>query len=164
MNLDARRFAFVFTDVVRMLEVSFNKQSVPMLGLTYTQFRALNLIVLRDGIAQSTLTYMLDVSAVSTSRLIERMVCRGLAERRNHPRDRRENVILPTADALAILEQARDIDAEVTAQALANLSDSEVGQLSVALKKVRDSLVPLAFSQRYRTPDRYGHAGARANM
>jgi DNA-binding MarR family transcriptional regulator len=70
-------------------------------GLSSAQFNILNLLAYRDGrMDQSALVELLLVGKSSVSIVLNRMVRDGLVKREEHPRDRRQVVLLLTAKGL----------------------------------------------------------------
>jgi DNA-binding MarR family transcriptional regulator len=76
-------------------------------GLTGAQFNILNLLAYRDGrMDQAALVDLLLVGKSSISIVLNRMVRASLVTREEHPKDRRQTVLLLTAKGRALWRKA----------------------------------------------------------
>ncbi len=79
--------------------------------LTFTQMTALHQLRAQAPLTVTTLAERARLSLPATSHLVERLVRRGLAERRENPENRREKLVAPTAQGLDIVTR---MDAQFT--------------------------------------------------
>jgi len=76
-------------------------------GLTGAQFNILNLLAYRDGrMDQAALVDLLLVGKSSISIVLNRMVRASLVRREEHPKDRRQSVLVLTAKGRALWRKA----------------------------------------------------------
>ncbi|MEF2277615.1 MarR family transcriptional regulator [Deinococcus sp. YIM 134068] len=73
--------------------------------LTFTQMTALHQLRARAPLTVTALAECARLSLPAMSHLVERLVRRGLAERRENPDNRREKLVVPTAGGLAIVNR-----------------------------------------------------------
>lgn len=92
------------------------------------------------GMSQAQLAEQLDLEAISLVRLIDSLQEAGLIERRPHPHDRRIRTLWLTEAAQPILAQVMAVRAEVRAQAMAGMSDTDQEKLLDLLITVRGNL------------------------
>ena len=97
---------------------------------------------LRDdpGITGSELARRTFVSRQSMNVLLHGLVARGLVERSADPGPRRELATMLTPPALALLDEAHDRVATVTARMTADLDQERLDRLRDALAACRDAL------------------------
>lgn len=79
--------------------------------LTFTQMTALHQLRAQAPLTVTTLAERARLSLPATSHLVERLVRRGLAERRENPENRREKLVVPTGQGLDIVTR---MDAQFT--------------------------------------------------
>jgi MarR family transcriptional regulator, transcriptional regulator for hemolysin len=93
-----------------------------------------------QGMSQAQLAEQLDLEAISLVRLIDSLQEAGLIERRPHPHDRRIRTLWLTEAARPILAQVIAVRAEVRAQAMAGMTDTDQEKLLDLLMTVRGNL------------------------
>lgn len=71
--------------------------------LTFTQMTALHQLRAQAPLTVSALAERARLSLPAASHLVERLVRRGLAERRENPENRREKLVVPTAQGLDVV-------------------------------------------------------------
>ncbi|MEW6422414.1 MAG: MarR family transcriptional regulator, partial [Deinococcota bacterium] len=71
--------------------------------LTFTQMTALHQLRAQAPLTVSVLAERARLSLPAASHLVERLVRRGLAERRENPENRREKLVVPTAQGLDVV-------------------------------------------------------------
>jgi MarR family transcriptional regulator, transcriptional regulator for hemolysin len=106
-----------------------------------------------QGMSQAQLAEQLDLEAISLVRLIDSLQEAGLIERRPHPHDRRVRTLWLTEAAQPILAQVMAVGAEVRAQAMAGVTDTEQEKLLDLLMTVRGNLA----QPERRSPSAAGH-------
>ncbi|WP_051935399.1 MarR family winged helix-turn-helix transcriptional regulator [Deinococcus sp. YIM 77859] len=71
--------------------------------LTFPQMTALHQLRAHAPLTVTALAKTLSLSVPATSHLVERLVRRGLAQRRENPENRREKLVLPSAQGLQLV-------------------------------------------------------------
>ena len=132
-------FGFLLSDTARVLRQQFDERARQH-GATRAQWKALIGISRHEGINQGGLAEWLEVEPITLCRMIDRLEDAGLVERRRDPKDRRAWQLYLTDKAHPILEELRATAAELTAQALRGIPDSEVAAMSALLNRIRDNL------------------------
>lgn len=136
----SERFGFLVTDVGRLVSKLFDQRARDELGLSRAQCKVLAHLSSNDGINQSALAEMLEVTPIALARLLDRMAESGWIERHPHPTDRRAHRLRLTAKAEAALDGAWRVGDAVSEAALASLSGSDREALIRLLKQVRLNL------------------------
>lgn len=103
--------------------------------LSPTQWVALSVLWMHDGVSLKTLTEYMRTAKSATSRLIGRMESQGLIERRTVLENRRVIQIFLT-DAGKKLEYLSDINQQVNSMVLAGLSKVECNEISKSLERI----------------------------
>jgi DNA-binding MarR family transcriptional regulator len=75
---------FLISDVSRLLRRNFDKRA-QKIGLSRAQWQVLAWLKRNEGISQSQLADLLEMSPMTLVRLTARLAMSGLAERRPHP-------------------------------------------------------------------------------
>lgn len=118
------------------------------LGLSVSQYACLVAVADTPGITGSELARRTFVSRQSTNVLLQGLEKRDLVERSDTPGPRRERATIPTAEALALLDRARDAVAGVTDTMTTPLGASGLGELRELLGMCRDALASPATPRR----------------
>ena len=104
------------------------------IDLSMAQAKALHLIGLGGPITMSALASKLGVTASTTSGLVDRLVERGLVDRRSEPADRRQVVVDATSDGRRLIDDFRELGSGAFRQILSRLSGDELDVLSRAIQ------------------------------
>jgi DNA-binding MarR family transcriptional regulator len=124
-----------FADVMTRLLIDQHQQHIAELDLTLLQAQVLR--VLRRGPVQTgQVATELRISAPAITQLTDRLMRKGLIERRAAADDRRCILIALSAKGKRLVDQFRKRRAELFHNALASLKGSEQEQLVEALGKV----------------------------
>lgn len=107
------------------------------LDVTATQFSVLCAIHREGSITPVELKKVLSVDLGALTRMLERLVCKGWAERLPNPADRRGVLLQLTAQGATLCEECRtrfgqDLHRELTK----NITADEVATLEYLLKKI----------------------------
>jgi DNA-binding MarR family transcriptional regulator len=105
------------------------------IGLTPPLFAVLNYLRSSDGAIQQQIGSAMGIDPSTMVALVDQLERAGLAKRRAHARDRRAREILLTPKGRRVLEQARDLAAEVEDDVLRGLSAAERRTLVALLRK-----------------------------
>lgn len=109
-------------------------------GLTEPQYNVLR--ILRGFQSEGSISVgfikerMLDTNS-DVSRIIERLLEKGLVDRKENPNDRRQKEIIITEEGLALLSNTDDCEKK-TDTFLKNLSPEEVNELNRLMDKIRE--------------------------
>jgi DNA-binding MarR family transcriptional regulator len=106
------------------------------LGLRPPHFGVLALIESHPGLAQQELVTRSLVDPSTMVAVIDELEQAGLAERRQHPSDRRKHAVYLTAKGRRTLERARTAATEMAEELLSPLDDSERETLRQLLRKL----------------------------
>jgi DNA-binding MarR family transcriptional regulator len=109
-----------------------------MPGLTMSQFRAMAFLYRRSGCALRELADHLGVRAATCSSLVDRLVQRGLVDRRTNMANRRQVTLALTRSGVAHVESARDVARGRTAKLLSALPDRTLRSLARNLEILAD--------------------------
>lgn len=104
------------------------------IDLSMAQAKALHLIGHGGPITMSALAARLGVTASTTSGLVDRLVERGLVDRRSEPADRRQVVVDVTADGRRLIDDFRELGSGAFRQILVRLSPEELDVLARAIQ------------------------------
>ncbi len=133
--------AFLFSDVARLfwrrLESAWARAGH---DFGSAEVRVLMTIVERPGLRQGQLAERLHIEPMTLVGHLDRLVGRGLAERRPDPGDRRARLVHPTERAATVLEALRAASAGVRAAQTAGFDPAEEVALRRLLQRVRANL------------------------
>ncbi len=142
-------FGFLLSDVFRLLRQDFERR-VQSLGLTLTQWRAIAHLSREQGIHQSALAEILDVSPITLTRLIDRMEQAGWVERRPDPADRRATCLYLTERVEPLLATMHVKAVETNEAALAGLSEDARRRFVKSLEQIKRNLRECQLNARQR--------------
>ena len=138
--LDASPIGFILHDVGRLMRKRFEQQAAH-LGFTRSQWLVLLHLAKNEGIHQAGLAEILEVEPISLVRILDRLEARGLIERRQHPKDRRQWLLYLDPTAHRSLAPLQDIGEATRGEALAGLSDTDRHALSRILDTMKANLL-----------------------
>lgn len=137
-----RSLGFLLADVSRLVRRRFDKRATS-LGLTRAQWRVLAQLRRREGINQTMLAEMLEVEPITLGRHIDRLVEKGLVERRADPGDRRAWKLYMQPEVRPVLDQLREMSNETRAEALVGFSSAEADGLIELLLRIKSNMLAL---------------------
>jgi DNA-binding MarR family transcriptional regulator len=135
-----RKLGFLINDLARLLRRNFDRR-LQSLGLTQAQWRAIAHLARNEGMTQAALAEILEVQAITLTRLIDRMQSAGWVERRSHPSDRRAVQLYLTGKCQPILAEMQSRASETLAEALAGIATGAEQQVVEALQRMKTNLV-----------------------
>jgi len=106
-------------------------------AISSTQLRALMVLEESDGNNLSTLAAAVGVSTSAASRLVDRLVAAGLADRQVPAHSRREVLLQLTPAGRGVVSEYEQARREVFAGALADLAEADLQALIQGLDAVR---------------------------
>lgn len=131
----------LFSDVARLfwrrLEAAW---SAAGFDVGSAEVRVLMTIVERPGLRQAQLAESLHIEPMTLVGHLDRLVRRGLAERRPDPGDRRAKLVHPSERAAGVLEELRAASAGVRAAQTDGFDEAEIAALRRLLQRVRANL------------------------
>lgn len=98
-------------------------------GVTYTQWYALSNISRKEGMTQTTMCYLLEITKGACTTLINRLIKADLVERQTSESDRREQFIFITPKGKEILEKEVDMLAEIYSETFVDFTDKALQEL-----------------------------------
>jgi DNA-binding MarR family transcriptional regulator len=137
------RFAFLVSDVARLLGRRFDRLARERLGLSRAQCRLLGVLALHGAeapMSQARLADEMDMTPMGVAKLCERMEEAGWIARTACDTDRRVNHVSLAPPAEGALRTALALSDTLQDQALGTLSAAERSQLVALLKKVHARL------------------------
>jgi MarR family transcriptional regulator, transcriptional regulator for hemolysin len=134
-----RSFGFLIGDTSRLMRKRFDRQAKE-LGLTRAQWRVLAQLRRREGINQSALAEILEVSNITLARHIDRLEEKGWVERRADPDDRRKWRLFLKAEVQPIMDKMREISISIREEVMAGIPDHEREKLIDQLLVIKANL------------------------
>ncbi len=131
---------FLLHDVARLLRTRFEQNGRGM-GLTRSQWQLMAHLARNQGIQQGALAELLEVEAITLTRIVDRLEASGLVERRAPHRDRRVRQLYLTPKAEPLLDDMKRIGALTRDEALQGISKSNHEQLIATLADMKSNLV-----------------------
>lgn len=135
MKSRIEKLGLLVMEAERRLRRQFEAQTAAH-GLSAAQWRLLGHLLREGPSTQVALAELLDVEPISVSRLIDRMEQAGWVRRDVHPDDRRARIIHATDKARDVGPGVRAIADDISARALAGLTDAECQIFEKALRHV----------------------------
>jgi MarR family transcriptional regulator, transcriptional regulator for hemolysin len=134
-----QNLGFLLHDVARLLRLSFDRRARP-LGLTRSQWWALNYLFLNEGATQTELAVLLDIEKPALGRLIDRLERKGWVARRADGRDRRAKRLYLTRAIAATMRELRRLARETLEEAQAGLAPEDRFAFIGTLQRLRENL------------------------
>lgn len=134
-----RSVGFLMHEVARLMRAEFT-HSVEHLGLTQAQWQTLAHLSRNQGLKQAQLAEIMEIRAITLTRLIDRLQDAGLVERRPDPDDRRAQRLFLTAAAQPLIGKMWGQAALVREKAMAGLPPERREQLIDTLKAMKANL------------------------
>lgn len=138
-----RTVGWLTTDVARLMRTVFDRR-VKALGITRPQWLALRRLTRSPGASQSELADMMEIERAPAGKIVDRLEERGWVERRPDPVDRRINRIFLTDRGQRVHAVIWPIAQSTVTDALTDLSEAELSQLTELLERVKTRLVHLS--------------------
>ena len=130
---------FEIAETAHALRKAFDRRAVG-LGVTRAQWKVLFRLKRQPGLRQIDLADMLDIEAITLSRIIDRLEEAGLVERAADPTDRRAWRLHVTARAQPLVEKLRGVADEMIAEAFGGVDPNEIEIARRVLGRVRENL------------------------
>jgi MarR family transcriptional regulator for hemolysin len=143
INNPTNLFGFLSQDIARLLSQTFEQQTGE-LNISRVQARVLAYIAFYEGATQTTIAALMDVQKITLTKLADDLEHMNLIERRPDSSDRRVRRLYMAKDAGPVLDQIWERLSDVSAIALAPLSNARSKALIQDLIIVRDHLTQIS--------------------
>jgi MarR family transcriptional regulator, transcriptional regulator for hemolysin len=137
--------ALALVDVARLIREDFKKRAKHT-GLSQAQWRILLCLHRSPGITPSALAVILEVSPVTVSQSIDRLVKAGWVTKEPDPADGRGLNLHLTAQGAPVVDELNDIALKLHRDLFDGFEPGEMAQLSLLLNKLRRNLCVAAES------------------
>jgi DNA-binding MarR family transcriptional regulator len=101
--------------------------------LTMPQAKVLYFVSVRPAAPMSAIASELHVGLSAVSGLVDRLVAQSYVDRREDPRDRRQQLVTITPAGAAALDRMRELRAEMMRQLLAGFTPDELAATEIAI-------------------------------
>lgn len=129
----------MFHDIAHLIRLRIDEMLRPY-DLTRLKWLAIGIMAQTEGLTQTGLAERLELKTAATGKLVDRLVERGLVERRPDPDDRRAHRLFATEKSFALLTELEPMGENIRDAVLAGLNAQEIGALGDALKKIKSNL------------------------
>ncbi len=138
---------FAMADVTRLLRAVYDVR-LSGRGLTGATWRVLAYLYREDGLTQTKLADLLEVSRPAIGQMIDKLEASGFVERRADPNDRRSWGVFLSKQAHAKVEEFLIASQAIEAECFDEFSEQELAVLADLVSRPRDHLVILQASIR----------------
>lgn len=135
-----RSIGFLIADVARLLTRNFDRKAQKF-DLSRAQWQVLAWLKRNEGISQTGLADMLEMSPMTLMRHVDKLEATGLVERRAHPVDRRIYQLYLGRQAHPMLDRLWELGSQTRSEALAHLPRTEEEALLKTLVRMRQNLI-----------------------
>ena len=129
-----------FGEVMSMILLDLHQQHLAELDLTLSQAQALRVLRRSGSVPTGRLATELRISAPAVTQLTDRLIRKGLIERRTAVGDRRTVLVALSAKGKRLVDQFRKRRREIFSRALAELDAAERAEVIASLEKVITAL------------------------
>jgi DNA-binding MarR family transcriptional regulator len=134
---------FEIGETAHALRKAFDRRAVG-LGVTRAQWKVLFRLERQPGLRQIELADMLDIEAITLSRIVDRLEEGGLVERVADPADRRAWRLHVTARAQPLIAKLRRVADDMTSEAFAGIDPKHIEIARQVLGRVRENTAQAA--------------------
>src|SRR5665811_159911 len=113
-------------------------------GTTRAQWIVLFRLRQQEGLSQVDLADVLELQPISLVRLLDRLVERGLLERRHDPRDRRANRLFLTASGRQLVDDLDSLRDSIASDVLREIPDGAIETSLHTLRDIKERIKGLA--------------------
>ncbi len=125
-----------FGEVMSRLMVDQLPAHLSELDLTLPQVQVLRILRREGEVPTGKLAQCLKISAPATTQLTDRLIRKGLIERKSSEDDRRAVLVALSSEGRCLIDKFRERRNAVFAAALSQLSEAEQAQVVASLQKV----------------------------
>src|SRR3984957_12245038 len=130
---------FLIHEENRLMRKRF-EQKARNSGLTRSQWQAIAYLSKNEGIHQGALAELLEIEPITLVRILDKLVERGLVERRQHGTDRRIWLLFLKDAARPLLATMQQIGEATRAEALVGVSEGDRDRLLETLTQMKSNL------------------------
>jgi MarR family transcriptional regulator for hemolysin len=141
------QLGFGLADVTRLLRTLYDER-LSEEGLSGASWRVLAYLYRDDGLTQTRLADMLEMSRPAIGQMIDRLEASGFVERRADPNDRRSWVVYLSPQAQAKVAYFVAASRAIEAECFDVFTDKELATLSALVARLREHLLRLQSASR----------------
>jgi DNA-binding MarR family transcriptional regulator len=130
---------YLLNDAARLMKREFERQAKAY-NLTLPQWKVVSTLAERDGMSQTALSTLIEVSPMTLSDMLERLEGNGLLTRDADPADSRAKLVRITPAARALVGEMRALAVGVYDRILAGVSEADRAALVRALTRITENL------------------------
>jgi MarR family transcriptional regulator for hemolysin len=131
-------------DEVARMQRTIAGQKMAQFGLTHIQYLALAYVRHREGMTQTDLQRLLEITRGACTQLVDRLVRADMMERRPDAKDRRLNRLFLSARSQAMLEESRPVTEHIHLGMFENVSEAEGASAKALLTLCKQRLLALS--------------------
>lgn len=128
---------FAIADATRLMRAAFD-QRMRRVGLRGSSWRVLAYLYRRDGLSQTELARLLEMTRAGTGQIVDQLEASGHVSRRPDPGDGRRWLIHLNPNSRASMEEVFDIVHAFDEDLCAAFTDRELDQLRSLVERLRD--------------------------
>jgi MarR family transcriptional regulator, transcriptional regulator for hemolysin len=125
----------------KTIQRAFDLELRNNVGVTMTQWRAINVLVTQNGITQKEIADKLDLDASSIIPLIDRLETKEFVKRKPDPDDRRVNRLYLTEKAESLLDSMHTCASSVRKILTKGISKDRLKIMQEGLKRINQNLI-----------------------
>jgi MarR family transcriptional regulator, transcriptional regulator for hemolysin len=129
---------FEISETAHSLRKAFDRRACGM-GVTRAQWKVLFRLKRQPGLRQIELAEMLDIEAITLSRIVDRLEEAGLVERVADPADRRAWRLHVTAKAQPLVEKLQAVADDMIVEAFEGIDPKHIEITRQVLGRVREN-------------------------
>ena len=129
----------MFHDIAHLIRLRMDETLKPY-DLTRLKWLAIGILADDEGLTQVGLAERLELKSAATGKLVDRLVARGLVERRADPMDRRAYRLFATDKAEYLLKDLEPLGDSIRESVLQGLNDEDIHGLTKTLQKIKTNL------------------------
>lgn len=143
----------MFHDIAHLIRLRIDEMLRPY-DLTRLKWLAIGIVSDNEGLTQAGLAARLELKSAATGKLVDRLVERGMVERRHDPSDRRAYRLFATPKANRLLTELEPLGQEIRETVLRGLGEKELATLQSDLEKIKSNLAMAAVDTALPSPAR----------
>ena len=137
--MKVKSLGYLLSDSARLLKREFEREAKGY-NLTLPQWKVVSTLAERDGMSQTALSALIEVSPMTLSDMLERLESNGLLTREADPADSRAKLVRITPAALALVDEMRLLAARIYDRVLAGVSEADRAALVRSLTRITENL------------------------
>lgn len=142
---------FALAEVTRLMRAIYDAR-LSSDGLSGASWRVLAYLYREDGLTQTQLAKLLEVSRPAVGQMVDRLEAGGLVERRTDPDDRRSWRVFLSPQSQAKVLDFLAVTEAVETECFEEFSDRELSTLTTLVARLRDHLAKMQGGSRDNPP------------